>query len=304
MDPSIADLAWLQFDAFKEEKNIKSDSGAIVCTQCLGSDIVLHSNERICSDCGLVLASYLNTSSVSFDAVVQPTFHRPNNSARSNKIKKMQNWYMWSNEEKNAYKLGTYTKDLCTKLDINEDFQQVIADTVIEVMTIIRKHDGTKRARVKDGIILCCIQYVSKSIKHEMSACDLAKRLHMDIKYVTKAEKIILELINNKKLHLDKGSILETKQPFSYVMDVVRRKCLRISEDILKEISTLIHFCQENDILLDHTPLSIGVCCFYYVLKANNIPIDMKVFSELYDLSVVTVIKTYNKLKAIIPQLK
>jgi hypothetical protein len=213
-------------------------------------------------------------------------------------MKKMQDWYMWTNEEKNAYKLAVYTKSLCKTLNITETFQQLIADTVIEVMTIIRKHDGTKRARVKDGIILCCIQYVTKTLQQELSAIALAKKMNLDIKYVTRAEKIILELINSKKLHLNKSSILETKDPFSYVMDVINKKSIKVSDDILIKISNLIDYCQANDLLLDHTPLSIGVCCFYYVLKLNDMQIDMKVFSELYDLSIVTVIKTHNKLKS------
>jgi len=65
----------------------------------------------------------------------------------------------------------------------------------------------------------------------------------------------------------------------------------------LEHTQSLITICEDNDILLDHTPLSVGVSCFYYILKLNNIDIDLKIFSELYDLSVVTVVKTYNKLK-------
>ena len=291
------ELAWLQLEQLQNEsqdpKNNYTEEK--VCKQCHKNDIVLYQNESICSHCGLVIHSFLDTSCVSYENEVAHTF---NKTAKNDKMKKMQDWYMWTNEEKNAYKLAVYTKSLCKTLNITETFQQLIADTVIEVMTIIRKHDGTKRARVKDGIILCCIQYVTKTLQQELSAIALAKKMNLDIKYVTRAEKIILELINSKKLHLNKSSILETKDPFSYVMDVINKKSIKVSDDILIKISNLIDYCQANDLLLDHTPLSIGVCCFYYVLKLNDMQIDMKVFSELYDLSIVTVIKTHNKLKS------
>jgi len=292
------ELAWLQLEQLQNEshdqKHIIEEK---ICKQCHNNDIVQFQNESICSHCGLVIHSFLDTSCVSYEneTVSSHTFNKTN---KNDKMKKMQDWYMWTNEEKNAYKLAVYTKSLCKTLNITETFQQLIADTVIEVMTIIRKHDGTKRARVKDGIILCCIQYVTKTLQQELSAIGLAKKINLDIKYVTRAEKIILELVNSKKLLLNKSYILETKEPFSYVMDVINKKSIKVSDDILSKISNLINYCQTNDLLLDHTPLSIGVCCFYYVLKSHNMQIDMKVFSELYDLSIVTVIKTHNKLKS------
>lgn len=81
-----------------------------------------------------------------------------------------------------------------------------------------------------------------------------------------------------------------------YVTEVVNQKKLRIPEIILVQTQTLIQICEQHDLLLDHTPLSIGVSVFYYILKANNIICDPKIFSQIYDLSIVTVIKTYNKL--------
>ena len=59
----------------------------------------------------------------------------------------------------------------------------------------------------------------------------------------------------------------------------------------------LINICEENDLLLDHTPQSVGICCFYYILKLNNIEIDVKLFIEIYNISAVTLFKTHSKLQ-------
>jgi transcription initiation factor TFIIIB Brf1 subunit/transcription initiation factor TFIIB len=107
----------------------------------------------------------------------------------------------------------------------------------------------------------------------------------------------MLDLLAIKKLGLNKMYILETRHPYEYVLNVVQNNSFKIPQIILQQVQQLIQLCEENDLLLDHTPLSIGVSCFYYVLKANEIELDVKVFSNLYNISVVTVVKTYNKLK-------
>jgi transcription initiation factor TFIIIB Brf1 subunit/transcription initiation factor TFIIB len=276
----------------KMEINLNNDK----CKGCGGTNIHQSDYENVCYDCGLVS----NEDRLS----LQPTYENNTNgntstthTSSNSRIAKMQEWYMWTNEEKNIYKLKNYIKELCTKLQIVSGLVPSIVDTCVFVMEIIKKHDGTKRAKVKDGIILVCIQYVSQSSQVQYSSIQLAKKLHLDIKYITKAEKTILELVNAKKLNLDKMTMLQTKTPFDYVMDVIVQKDLKIQPEILKQVELLIKTCEENDLLLDHTPLSVGVCCFYYILKLNDIQIDLKVFSELYNLSVVTVVKTYNKLK-------
>jgi transcription initiation factor TFIIIB Brf1 subunit/transcription initiation factor TFIIB len=209
----------------------------------------------------------------------------------------MQEWYMWSNEEKNNYKLSMYTKDICNKLGIQEGLQVDISNTVTTVMNVIKKHDGTKRARVKDGIILNCIQYVSQSTTTPLSAIALAKKIGLDIKYVTRGEKLLLELMSHKRLNFNKETMIETRNPYSYVVEVIKKNKVKIPDVILTQVKALIDVCEANDIILDHTPLSIGVCCFYYILKSNDVECDLKLFCEMYNISLVTVIKTYNKLK-------
>ena len=209
----------------------------------------------------------------------------------------MQEWYMWSNEEKNVYKLKTYIIELCNKLYIPEFLFSNIIELCVNVIELIKKTDGTKRARVKDGILVICIYYVTKDTSTPFSYVDMAKRLNLDIKYVTRAERMILELVNSKRLNLDKKIMLDTKKPFDYIAESINKYNLNISKDILKLVKILIEICEDNDLLLDHTPLSIAVSCFYYILKLRNVETDVKIFSEFYNLSIVTVIKTYNKLK-------
>jgi transcription initiation factor TFIIIB Brf1 subunit/transcription initiation factor TFIIB len=280
------------------------------CKDCSGSIVSNNIHEYVCNNCGLIQES----SGCDFVPETQYPNTEPRKSSynytKGNvKLKKMQNWYMWTNEEKNAYKLAMYTRGLCNKVGVSdaneycENIIQTTCDTVIEVMKVIREQDGTKRARVKDGIILVCLQYVLRNANMTIgknsisSAIDFGKSIDLNIKYITKAENTILEYVNNGKLNLKKQTVLKTKKAYDYVEEVIKRNKFKIAADIMHQLKNLIDYCEENDILLDHTPLSIGVCCFYYILKDNHIEIDTKVFSDLYNLSSVTVMKTFNKLK-------
>ena len=307
MDTFEVDKVWDQFNQCKQQSyNCKEQNAINCCSQCESINIKCIDNELVCCDCGLVINSVFcdniyfgnnnnsngnNNSSSKSDSV--PLKNKSSNGS----ISKLQNWYMWSNEEKNIYKLSCYTKALCTRLDINESLVPNICEIVINVIETIKKYEGTKRARVKDGIIIVCIQYVFKDTHQCISIDNLARKIHLDIKYVTKAEKLIIELINSGKLRLKKSSILDVKKPYDYVQEVITKQHIKIPESILNHVKLLIQVCETHDLLLDHTPLSVGVCCLYYILKIYNISIDIKLFSEIYDLSVVTVIKTFNKLK-------
>ena len=303
---SNLDKIWKEFKTDKSKDTLTSNEDTLKkgifndqcksCTNCFGEN--LHNNylDLICYDCGLVISSNYVTNCSSFETVPE-AIPKKKFTNYNNKISKMQDWYMWTNDEKNIYKLKMYVKNLCQRLKISEYLNEQIVNIVTMVMDTIKRNDGTKRARVKDGIIVICIYYVSKDTITPYSYMDMAKRLDLDIKYVTRAERLILELLNSKKLNLSKSVVLDTQKPYDYIINTIKSKNLNIDNQILEHTQSLITICEDNDILLDHTPLSVGVSCFYYILKSNNIDIDLKMFSELYDLSVVTVVKTYNKLK-------
>lgn len=274
---------------------IKSDTSPLLqnyCEECDGKVI-----DNICRECGLMLNNNIEYSNYSFEEPIPTSKIYTSNS----KIQKMQEWLRWSNDEKNEYKLHKYIRNLCETLDICEKLIIDICELVSQVMKALKNgHDGTKRSRVKDGIIIICIYYISKNNKYNYSYIELSKKIELHMKYVSKADKLIMGLINTKKLNVSKefvDNILKTETPNDYIINIIEKYQIIIDTQYLNQTNSLINICEDNDILLDHTPLSIGVSCFYYILVINNIEINTKIFSDIYDLSMVTIIKTFNKLK-------
>lgn len=296
------EYAWKQFDESNSSNIVSNSKESVICKSCNKNAMYYTNDEIICNNCGMVQSSiFSNSSNCTFLPAVSTFGHKTNtysNGSKNAKLLQMQEWKMWSNEEKNTYKLVNYTKTLCAQLNIPETLLPNIYETVTLIINTIKKNDGTKRARVKDGIILVCIEYVCNNSNYNISSIDMAKRLKLDIKYVSKAEKMVLDLLNNNKINLNKNDLLSIKEPYYYIENVINQKGLQIPFNVLNQVKRVIDICEQNDILLDHTPLSIGVCCFYYVLLMFSIDIDVKLFSEIYNLSIVTIVKTTNKLKA------
>lgn len=296
MDDSEIDKIWEVFD--KQYPSINSTQTTIRLNniQCPECDAVTY--DSVCNNCGLILNNDQEYSSYHFEEPVQYKSHY---SRSNNRLMKMQEWIMWTNEEKTEYKLNKYTKELCDKLQITDSLIDSVCNLVSQIMTAIKSScDGPKRSRVKDGIIIVCIYYISKGTSSTYSYIDLAKKVNLNMKYISKADKLLMELINSNKLNVSQefmNNFFKTENPIDYVTKIIDKYQLAINQQILDQVIELIDVCEDNDILLDHTPLSVGVSCFYYILDINNLEINVKMFSELYDLSIVTVLKTFNKLK-------
>jgi transcription initiation factor TFIIIB Brf1 subunit/transcription initiation factor TFIIB len=293
------DKIWSILDCHNDV-NITSSSPPKCSQTCPGCDSLIY--ESVCNQCGLILNNNQEYSSYNFEEPIQHKSYAGGGGGGGNsRLKKMQEWMMWTNEEKTEYKLNKYTRELCDKLQIHDSIIHAVCNLVSQVMNAIKNScDGPKRSRVKDGIIIVCIYYISKGTSSVYSYIELAKKIELNMKYISKADKLLMELINSNNLILSKefmSNFYKTETPIDYVTKIIDKYQLNINKKILEQVVELISICEDNDILLDHTPLSVGVSCFYYILDINNIDINVKMFSELYDLSMVTVLKTFNKLK-------
>lgn len=278
----------------------------LLCKNC-NEDLQLCDN--VCYNCGLETRG-VEYSSYNFEEIEQIPYKKA--SFQNSRITKMQEWFTWTSEEKNEYKLNKYTKDFCYNLNntfssnkinivLNESMIEQVVIFVSQVMKAIKDDfNGPKRSKVKDGLIIMCVYYVLKSNDGTyISYIDISKLLKIEMKHISNANKTITLLINNGKLKVKesfKNLIFTTEKPIDYINKIIEKYNLLIDPLILIQVSNLIDICEDNDILLDHTPLSIGVSCFYYILTLNSLEIDIKLFSELYSISIVTIDKTFKKL--------
>ncbi len=201
----------------------------------------------------------------------------------------------FTNEEKTSYKIKQYTKTFCEKLNIPEMLISDISSLVLDTLNISKKHSGSKRAKVKDGIIIVCINYICKNNGIYFKYKDLATLANIDIKYIYNGEKIINEFINTGKLNYD---INLSKNSYETLLGIIKSKKVKISDEILIEFQTISKVCETNDSLSDHYKTSIALGCLYYVMSKYE-PIDINMFCKIFDISNATLTKVVEKLNKI-----
>lgn len=218
-----------------------------------------------CIKCGLVLYSEYQSQFNQEEIInLKKPFYR--------KYKKYNLWYKWTNEEKNLYSIEQYTKSICKKLEV-DTFIDFICDLVKIIMILIKKNDCSKRNHLKIAIIILCIVHVLP----QYTVTSLSKKIELNIKYITKAEKNIKELLLQNKLQLSHLKHFETKND---------------------HVTQLIDYCKKNDIIQEHSPKSIYAVCTFFIAKKNDSTLSINKFVNCTDISTVTISKIYKKLKS------
>lgn len=250
------------------------------CKEC-GNDEIYDIGEFTCNKCGLVQSCVFSYN----------TFENIDVKYSKN-TSKFEKW-CYTNTEKSDYKLTQYTQQMCNRLNIPNTLIQSICNIVVYVMNTIKKYDSTKRSSVKDGIILVCIQYICKNLEYYCSHIEFSKKIKLDIKYITRAEKLIVELLNSNKIQLEDFHKINIRTPYEYIYLIIKNNNFKISENLLNKTKDFINECESNKLLLNYSPLSIGACCFYYILVKHDIEINIKNFSKLFSVSSITISKTF-----------
>ena len=112
---------------------------------------------------------------------------------------------------------------------------------------------------------------------------------------------IILELLNKNKITFDKTALSNKNiESTQYINNTLKEKikllCKDIPNSLYTELSELVQACEKKEFLIDHTPYSLVIGCFYYLLTTRNYNIHLRYFATLYSLSTITVLKIVNKL--------
>ena len=109
---------WTDLDRTRKELCDKQSSDTTerneeVCYNCSSSNIKGYDGERTCYNCGLVLSDECNFYSNAYDSECVITYDKKKVYSKYGKIKQMEEWYKWTNDEKVVYKLTIYTEQFC-----------------------------------------------------------------------------------------------------------------------------------------------------------------------------------------------
>lgn len=297
---------WEQFDEILNSNSKAAVEDTRFPDYCYDCDqfCVLYDRVIVCPGCGVVKAEDHHESQTFSGGSMGDAQHdapAPKHafkctSKESRSICRMQEWYMWSKEEKSQYKVAQYIEEKCNQLCLPTNVCKHVVDMVGQVLKSCKDvEEGQKRSRVKDGIIVMCAFYVCKDSGIDRSYTEFAVKLGLDMKYITRADKLLLSLVHKGTLKFP-VSVHTTLEPMQCIDAKLGVLNLR---DHAHAIKRIIDISMDNDILIDNTPLSVGVGCLYYYVVTRGLleRVQMQVLCDTFGISAVTVTKTYNKMK-------
>ena len=140
------------------------------------------------------------------------------------------------------------------------------------------------------SMIAACVFYACKMQKEPRSPKEIADIYDLEIKHVHRGCRKILDYIdlNSTFYQIRNSQAADFIERLSKKMDIDKKYI-----DIAKDVCNNIH---KLDIASTHEPPSIAAGCILLVANTYNINISKKQISEIFDISDVTISKTYRKI--------
>lgn len=256
-----------------------------VCDNCNRKGTYDYINgEYTCTECGLVGCK--EYSDVSFDT---PMRFKTVIGTGTGTVTKYANWYAYSSDEKCAYKLGLYITELCARLNLPDSVVDTIKDTVGIVLPQVNALCGTKRAKVKDAFIAVCIIRVVSDYQLRLTPGEIMKALGVNVRYVSKAENVLIELYNRGKLQRDFVTG-QFRDAYECVMYVTKRHGLYMDASVCEHCKTYIQTGHK-----EQSPLVQGAIALYKAYSILGYRVDTDAFSKIFKVSVKT-LDTFSKI--------
>jgi transcription initiation factor TFIIB len=293
--------------------NTKTEKKNKVCINCKSDELVIDNvkGHMVCSECGVINEEYLdekpefsNDLEGSNSRYGCPSnFFLPKSSLGTkiasrgyNKLSIIQKQGQMPYKEKSLMEVLDRIQQKCKKYNITQtiiDSAKILYKRVSESVHSKGKRKGKSiimRCINRRSMIAACLFYACKLQNETRSPKEIADIYELEIKSVNRGCRNFCEIIDSNTLFCEIKS--------SQSVDFIERfgKKLNINEDyiaIAKNIANNIH---KLYIASTHEPPSVAAGCIVLVSNIYNIDISKKEISDIFDISDVTISKTYRKI--------
>jgi transcription initiation factor TFIIIB Brf1 subunit/transcription initiation factor TFIIB len=184
----------------------------------------------------------------------------------------------------------------CKKYNITQtiiDTSKILYKKVSECKHTKGKRKGKNmimRCINRRSMIAACVFYACKMQKEPRSPKEIADIYDLEIKHVHRGCRKILDYIdlNSTFFQIKNSQAADFIERLSKKLDF-DKKFIEIAKDVCNNIHKL-------DIASTHEPPSVAAGCILLVANTYNLSISKKQISEIFDISDVTISKTYRKI--------
>jgi len=293
-----------------DTKNVKKNK---TCINCKSDDLVIDNikGHMVCSDCGVINEEYLdekpefsNDNEGSNSRYGCPSnFFLPKSSLGTkiaskgyNKLSIIQKQGQMPYKEKSLLEVLERIQFKCKKYNITQtiiDSAKILYKKVSEAVHSKGKRKGKNiimRCINRRSMIAACVFYACKLQNDTRSPKEIADIYELEIKNVNRGCRNFCDIIDSNTLFYQIKS--------SQSVDFIERfgKKLNINIDYIKLAKDIAKNIHKLDIASTHEPPSVAAGCIVLVSNIYNIEISKKEISDIFEISDVTISKTYRKI--------
>ena len=281
-----------------------------ICNICNSTNIIYSNNKYICTICGEEINEILDDSPEwnNFDdtkdsgrcgAPTSVFFPKSSLGTTINiqgysKLKMLRTWGQIPYKERS---LAEVFNDIDSKGKKFKITKAIIDNTKIyyKMLRDIKNDENDKpiiiRGENRKQIIAACFFFGALKQNSPRSDEEVAEIFNLDIKDVTKGNRNFWNRIKDKIILFD---II----PFNKGSAFIERFCckIKLSKDIVNLAKKIADNAYKLDIASDHQQKSISSACILLASKISENPINKTELKELFDISEVTIIRTYKEL--------
>ena len=321
MDPSLdnyLDLTDDQIDnlLFGMDLNKKLESKKKICKSCKSDKLIIDNIKGylVCQECAVINQEFLdenpefthdeeNNGNGSSRYGCPSNYFFPKSALGTkiatkgyNKISALQKQGQMPYREKSLLEVLERIQTKCKKYGVSQsiiDSAKILYKKVSDSKHIRGKRKGKNmimRCINRRSMIASCVFYACKMQREPRSPKEIADIYDLEIKHVHRGCRKILDYIdlNSTFYQIKNSQAADFIERLSKKLDI-DKKFIEISKDVCNNIHKL-------DIASTHEPPSVAAGCILLVATNYNLPINKKQISEIFDISDVTISKTYRKI--------
>lgn len=213
-----------------------------------------------------------------------------------NKVSALQRQGQMPYREKSLLEVLERIQSKCKKYSVSQsiiDSAKILYKKVSDSKHIRGKRKGKNmimRCINRRSMIASCVFYACKLQKEPRSPKEIADIYDLEIKHVHRGCRKILDYIdlNSTFYQIRNSQAADFIERLAKKLDI-DKKFIEISKDVCNNIHKL-------DIASTHEPPSVAAGCILLVANTYNLTISKKQISEIFDISDVTISKTYRKI--------
>ena len=336
LDELSDDNLWNILDNFSNTKSIDTKINIKKCNNCSSLNIVYSfgHNSCVCSDCGTESNEIIEDNN-DWNNEDNRYESNKNNMAMSaffpksslgtminipgySKVKMLRNWSHIPYKERSLAEVLNDIDNKCKKYKITKaviDNAKILYKNIRETK-LVNEKDKTViiRGINRKQIIAACLYFGAILQKSPRSTKEIAEIFNLELKQITKGCRKFLEIMKDNYIVFD-------IKPF-HGTDFIRRfgKKLQLSNQLLDLAEIIANNSTKLDLITDHQATSIAAASillasiiinnnkeindieliedlnYEEITKRNDMLINKKKISEIFNISDVTITKTYKKL--------